>query len=336
VPLTERIGIHLGEVVIEQHAAGPKAKDLYGIQIDACARVMSLAKGGQVLMTRGVLERKLGEGGFGEVWLGRNPATREARVFKFCFQADRVRFLKRELTLFRLLKERVGDHPHLVRLHDVFLDQPPFCVEMDYVDGADLRSWAAGCGGIALIPLETRLEIVAQAATGLQAAHEAGVIHRDVKPANILVATSKSDIRSPRADPKSGSNIQDPKSVTVKLTDFGIGQIVSEEDLQGITRAGFTQTILTGPSSSGTGTHLYMAPELLAGKAASIRADIYSLAVRSYVPDLDEVPGLTLQAGCNVLVFKVGNMTGSWQGSIRFTDTAGEPIRNVRVTLAPP
>src|SRR5512136_88519 len=55
-PLQERIGIHLGEVVIEQHATGAKPKDLYGLQIDTCARVMSLAKGGQVLMSRGVFD----------------------------------------------------------------------------------------------------------------------------------------------------------------------------------------------------------------------------------------------------------------------------------------
>jgi class 3 adenylate cyclase len=51
-----RIGIHLGEVVIEEHEAGQKAKDLYGIQLDTCARVMSLAKANQVLMSRGVFD----------------------------------------------------------------------------------------------------------------------------------------------------------------------------------------------------------------------------------------------------------------------------------------
>jgi class 3 adenylate cyclase len=56
MPLTERIGIHLGEVVIETHETGHKPKDLYGIQIDTCSRVMSLAKGGQVLMSRGVFD----------------------------------------------------------------------------------------------------------------------------------------------------------------------------------------------------------------------------------------------------------------------------------------
>jgi class 3 adenylate cyclase len=271
----ERIGIHLGEVVIAEHETKVKAKDLYGIQISTCARVMSLAAGGQVLLTRGVfdsarqvlkgedipgvgslewlnhgpyllkgleepvevcevreggpeqapappttsekaqravgageepvlgwrpavgqavpntqwvLEAKLGEGGFGEVWLGRHAAMKERRVFKFCFRADRVRSLKREMTLFRLIKERIGDHPNIVALREVYFDQPPFYVEMDYVAGQDLRTWCEAQGGADQVPLEVRLEIVAQVADALQAAHDAGVIHRDVKPANILVS----------------------------------------------------------------------------------------------------------------------------------------------------
>jgi serine/threonine protein kinase/class 3 adenylate cyclase len=350
--LEERIGIHVGEVVIREQDGSPNPKGLTGTQIDICARVMNLAQGGQILLTRAAfdsarqmfkgedvagvgplawlnhgpyllkgieaslevcevgeagiaplqppagsekaqrqvtpesepvlgwrpavgqfvpntrwqLETKLGEGGFGEVWLGRNPTTKERRVFKFCFQVERVRFLKRELTLFRLLKERVGEHPNIVRLHDVYLDQPPFYVEMDYVEGADLRSWCEEHGGVEAIPLATRLEIVAQAADGLQAAHEAGIIHRDIKPANILMG---------------GKGIE-PAEVRVKLTDFGIGQVVSEEYLKGITRAGFTKTILSDSSSSHTGTQIYMAPELLAGKPASTRSNIYSLGVVLY------------------------------------------------------
>lgn len=360
----DRVGIHVGEVVIGADTESLKPKDLYGIQIDTCARVMGLGRGGQILMTRAVfdsarqvlkgediegigalewlnhgpyllkgleepieigevreegqagggappssekaqrqarpdeepvlgwrpavgqavpntrwqLEQKLGEGGFGEVWLGRNTSTKEYRVFKFCFQADRVRFLKRELTLFRLLKERVGDHPNIVRLHDVYLDHPPFYVEMDYVEGKDLRTWGEDHGGIGAVPLALKLELVAQAADGLQAAHEAGVIHRDIKPGNILIADSH------HGDPggvlsKSKISVQ---KLAVKLTDFGIGQVVSEDYLQGITGAGFTQTILSESSSSQSGTQMYMAPELMAGKPASTRSDIYSLGVVLY------------------------------------------------------
>jgi serine/threonine-protein kinase len=378
VALAVRIGIHVGEVVIEEHAQGPKPKDLYGSQIDLCARVMSVAQAGQILLSRAVfdsarqalkgeelhglnelqwldhgpyllkgidepvdicevgeagvgllkppggsekaqrqvcageepvlgwrpavgqlvpntrwqLEEKMGEGGFGEVWLGRHQHTKERRVFKFCFQAQRVRFLKREMTLFRLLKERVGDHPNIVRLHDVCLEQPPFYVEMDYVEGHDLRTWSEERGRVASVPLETRLEIVAQIADALQAAHEAGVIHRDVKPGNILIATLRALPNSGfpllpnatvRQHAESDAGVaSNGATVQAKLTDFGIGQVVSEEYLAGVTRAGFTQTIMSDSSTSHTGTQLYMAPELLAGKSASIRSDIYSLGVVLY------------------------------------------------------
>ncbi|MHB8520030.1 MAG: protein kinase domain-containing protein [Limisphaerales bacterium] len=370
--VADRLGIHLGEVVLGADARSRKPRDVYGIQIDTCSRVMSLAKAGQILMTRAVfdsarqvlkgedieglgpmewlnhgpyllkgleetvevcevreagqgtgeppassekaqrqaradeehvlgwrpavgqlvpntkwvLEQKLGEGGFGEVWLGCQRTTKEHRVFKFCFQAERVRFLKRELTLFRLLKERVGDHPNIVRLHDIYLDQAPFYVEMDYVEGRDLKAWCEVQGGVNQVSLETRLEIVAQVADALQAAHDAGVIHRDVKPGNILVSgewrvASGGQASGTGASPDSSLVTRHP-SLSIKLTDFGIGQVVSEEYLSGITRAGFTQTIMSDSSSSHTGTQVYMAPELLAGKPASTRSDIYSLGVVLY------------------------------------------------------
>src|SRR5262245_59348602 len=56
IPLVQRIGIHVGEVVIERHDHGPKAKDLYGSQLDLCARVMALAEAGQILLTQAVFD----------------------------------------------------------------------------------------------------------------------------------------------------------------------------------------------------------------------------------------------------------------------------------------
>jgi serine/threonine protein kinase len=93
------------------------------------------------------------------------------------------------MTLFRLIKERIGDHPNIVSLREVYFDDPPFYVEMDYVEGQELKSWCETQGGVEKVPLEVRLEIIAQVADALQAAHDAGVIHRDVKPGNILVAS---------------------------------------------------------------------------------------------------------------------------------------------------
>ena len=247
-----------------------------------------------------MLEQKLGEGGFGEVWLGRHQTMKERRVFKFCFRADRVRSLKREMTLFRILKERVGDHPNIVRLLEVYFDEPPFYVVMDHVEGQDLKAWCEEQGGVDKVPLATRLEIVAQIADALQAAHDAGVIHRDVKPGNILVSfvvppsggrafDTSGRKESERTGPAEAGTTSDQPApsqaqlpVQVKLTDFGIGQIVSAEALAGVTNAGFTQTIVAESSSSQTGSQMYMAPELLAGKPASTRSDIYSLGVVLY------------------------------------------------------
>jgi non-specific serine/threonine protein kinase len=129
------------------------------------------------------------------------------------------------------------------------------------------------------VPLSTRLEIVAQVADALQAAHQAGVVHRDIKPGNVLIA--ECGVRSAESG-GSAPGLSRPSAVSVKLTDFGIGQVVSQEILSQMTRMGFTQTIMTSGSTSLTGTQLYMAPELLAQKPASAQSDIYSLGVVLY------------------------------------------------------
>jgi serine/threonine protein kinase/WD40 repeat protein len=247
------------------------------------------AVGQEVPNTKWVLEEKLLEGGFGEVWQARHEKLHERRVFKFCFRADRVRSLKREVTLFRLMKERVGEHPNIVRLYDYFFDQPPYYLEEEYVAGKDLRSWCEARGSVEKVPLEVRLEIVAQVADALQAAHDAGVIHRDVKPGNILISSTvmPETVHGVLTVPQAMSDGSGPGNLTsstfrAKLTDFGISQVVSPDLLADVTKAGFTHTMLGSDSSSQTGTQLYMAPELWEGKPASTRSDIYSLGVVLY------------------------------------------------------
>jgi serine/threonine-protein kinase len=218
-----------------------------------------------------MLEEKLGEGGFGDVWLGRHRRLKEPRVFKFCVREDRVRALKREMTLFRIWRARVGDHPHLVQLLGVNLDRPPFYLEEEYVSGRDLRTWCAAQGGIGQLPIEMRLELMAQAAEGLAAAHEAGIIHRDIKPGNILVGCWKAG--------GIGAKTPDRGAPRAKLTDFGIGHVMSAEALAGITATGLTTEY---GCSTLMGTHAYLAPEVLMGRPATVQSDLYSMGVVLY------------------------------------------------------
>lgn len=213
-----------------------------------------------------VLTEKLGAGGFGEVWRAARRSDGAKRVFKFCFRADRVRSLKREATLFRIMKDRLGPHSNIVRIYDVFFERPPFYLSMEDVHGLDLAKWCESNSSDPRFSEAIRLEILAKVADALHAAHDAGVIHRDIKPSNILVLGS----------------LEDPESINIKLSDFGIGQVDSDQIVSGLIGLGFTETLSRTELTSGSGSRIYMAPELLIGKESSIRSDIYSLGIVLY------------------------------------------------------
>lgn len=211
------------------------------------------------------LVEKLGEGGFGEVWRGGHEKTGENRVFKFCYQADRLRSLQREVTLFRLLKETLGSRDDIARILDWNFDEAPYFLECEYTEGGNLLEWVLEQGGPAAVPPATKLELMAQVADALAAAHSVGVLHKDVKPSNVLVRTGHDG--RPR----------------VRLTDFGIGLITDRDALarQGITVFDLTEMVADTTGSAG-GTHLYMAPELLEGRSPTVQADLYALGVMLY------------------------------------------------------
>ena len=212
------------------------------------------------------LRRKLGEGGFGEVWLAAHEVTRELRVFKFCYRADRLRALQREVTLFRLIKETLGRRRDIVRILDWSFEEPPYFLEIEHSDSGSLLEWAEEQDGLDQVPLRQRLELVAQVADALAAAHSVGVLHKDVKPGNVLVEKGE------------GS------SFYARLTDFGIGQVVDRRalDQAGITALGISGTATRARSPSDSGTRLYQAPEVLEGRPFTIRADLYALGVMLY------------------------------------------------------
>lgn len=211
-----------------------------------------------------VLERRLGEGGFGEVWLGEHSQSKARRVFKFCFDAERLRSFKRELMLFRLLRDALGDRNDIAKLHEVQMDVAPFYLESEFTEDGSLVEWAASKGGIDRIPLETRLDIVARTAVAVAAAHSVGVLHKDIKPSNILIYREHDGTVRPR------------------LTDFGIGELTDPSELskRNIMVTGMSDSFMSG--SGGTTTRVYAPPEVLVGKPFTIQGDVYGLGVLLY------------------------------------------------------
>lgn len=181
------------------------------------------------------LERELGRGGMAVVWLARDTELDRPVAVKILAEhlagdpEFRDRFLREARIAGRLA------HPNLVRVFDVGEDDGlPFIV-MEYVEGRTLE------GVHVEAPEATRLGL--QLCAGLEQAHAAGVVHRDLKPGNLLL----------RADG------------TLKIADFGIARAVEETRM---TQAG---TVL--------GTLAYLAPEQAAGHEVTTAADIYSLGV---------------------------------------------------------
>jgi serine/threonine-protein kinase len=195
--------------------------------------------------------RQLGAGGTGEVYLASHPRLPRQEALKILpsdVSADpeyRQRFY-REAELASSLW-----HPHIVSVHDRGESEGQLWISMDYVEGADagqlLRRRPSGNG----LGRADTLEIVAAVADALDYAHEKGLLHRDVKPANILLTAPRNSVRR------------------VLLADFGIARQV--DDISGLTATNMT-----------VGTVSYAAPEQLMDGAVDGRADQYSLAATAY------------------------------------------------------
>ena len=193
-----------------------------------------------------VIQRLLGTGGMGEVYLAHHPRLPRHDALKILSVASgadsefRARFI-READLAATLW-----HPHIVGVLDRGEFNGRLWISMDYVDGTDAgrlirESYPGG------MPEQDVLEIVTAVADALDFGHERRLLHRDVKPENILVAAS------------------DGRRRRVLLTDFGIARRI--DDVSNLTDDGVA-----------VGTISYVAPEQLMGKPLDGRADQYALA----------------------------------------------------------
>ncbi|MGY0067672.1 serine/threonine-protein kinase [Streptomyces sp. QTS137] len=191
----------------------------------------------------------LGRGSAGTVWLGEGPEGPVAiKLLREDLSSDQElvgRFVQERTALLGL------EHPHVVAVRDLVVDGNDLALVMDLVRGTDLRTRLDRERRLAP---EAAVAIVADVADGLAAAHAAGVVHRDVKPENVLL-----DMQGPLGP--GGSH-------RALLTDFGVAKLI---DTPRRTRA--TKII---------GTPDYLAPEIVEGLPPRAAVDIYALATVLY------------------------------------------------------
>ncbi len=199
---------------------------------------------GQRIAGRYTLERELGHGGMGFVFLARDEQLGEKVALKVISNAmagdpaEAAERFRREVAAARKIT-----HPNVIRIHDLIEDGAQVLLSMEYVDGMTL---AAYLGRVGALRLDEARHLIGQICDGLGAAHAAGVIHRDLKPGNVLVDHEK----------------------RVKVIDFGLAKASF--------MAGMTATGLI------LGTPEYMAPEQVRGLPCDTRTDLYSLGALAY------------------------------------------------------
>ncbi|MFC1628526.1 protein kinase [Gemmatimonadota bacterium] len=183
---------------------------------------------------------KLGAGGMGEVWLAEDTRLDREVALKFLphFAAqdenEKARFIQEAKAAARL------SHANIAQIHEIDEEDGRLYIVMEYVSNGSLRDVLDEAKGKSL-PLEKVLTWIQQTAEGLAEAHSQGIIHRDIKPDNLML-TEKGQ---------------------VKITDFGLARLE-------------TATRLTA-SGSTLGTVNYMSPEQITGKDADHRSDLFSL-----------------------------------------------------------
>src|ERR671916_642094 len=192
------------------------------------------------------LKRYVGEGGTATVYRAEHPERGTAAV-----KILRSRLAQDPVAVKRFLREaeygaRVS-HPNIVRAYDYGQSDGLHYLALEWAEGEPLAEFVTRSGRLAP-PLAAK--IVEQIGAALTAAHRAGIIHRDLNPANIMY---------------------DPVHQTAKLLDFGIARDAELSPEERLTRAGFF-----------VGTLQYVAPETLSGELVSEQADVYSLATITY------------------------------------------------------
>ncbi len=202
------------------------------------------------------VERALGHGGMGRVYEAWDPRL-QRRVALKLLRTDLGTFARRREVLEAEARAlaKLTDR-HVVQVYEIGEHDGGLCVVMELVDGQSLDRWQATPR-----TLPELLEVYVQAARGLAAAHRVGLVHRDFKPANVLV----------RADGE------------VRVADFGLARAVDpDHDDVVVPEPGDDARRSDAPTQSRSGTRAYMAPEQLAFGTTDARSDQFSFCVALY------------------------------------------------------
>jgi serine/threonine-protein kinase len=215
--------------------------------------------GAMVISGRYQLGDRLGSGGMSTVYKAVDRVLERTVAVKVLAEHlsddDKfvARFRREALAVAKLI------HPNIVQVYDTGVDDDRHYIVMEYVEG---RSGAQLLQSRGRLGSEPAVEIGVQACAGLEYAHRQGIIHRDVKPGNLMVIGGPAGLRG--TPPTDGAT----EDMTVKLTDFGIARAAE-------------QTRLTQVGSV-VGTAAYLAPEQARGEEATPAADVYALGVVIY------------------------------------------------------
>src|SRR5579885_1990487 len=200
----------------------------------------------EMLGERYQLQDPIGRGGMATIYRGRDlHMDREVaiKVLREVYSTD-PKFVKR----FELEAKAASalQHPNIVQVYDYGLTDGNYFIVMELVEGTDLRRYLKSRG---ILAIDRAVIIAHDVALGLGAAHSRNIVHRDVKPQNILVG----------------------RRGTIKLTDFGIASVYKDMNAERLTTTGMT-----------LGTVQYYAPEQAQGEIVKPAADVYALGIVMY------------------------------------------------------
>ncbi len=198
---------------------------------------------GQMINERYQIIRLIGEGGMANVYLAHDIILDRMVAVKILRGdlADDEKFVR------RFQREAISasslTHPNIVGMYDVGEDNGDYFIVMEYIDGKTLKSLIKKRGALTLPEV---MDIMLQLLDGVKCAHDSYIIHRDIKPQNVLILDDG----------------------TVKITDFGIATALNNNEL--------TQT------NSVMGSVHYLPPEQANGKNSTVKSDIYSIGIMMY------------------------------------------------------